>query len=278
MSKLLPANFSRLWKSKLFWLEVLSMFGFGVYATVSRYILMKKPDFPYGMEETLHSMTILMPVLAAVFTAMFIGSEYSFGTIRNKLTMGCTRGAVYLSNLIVCTVSQLIVYFVYMVPIAAVGFPLTRDSLHIPADELVKLTLMGAAAMIAVCAVLTLMSMLITFRSRAVVAEMLLMLVLVMAVGNIGSSLNEPEYYAGYELNEETKQVEYQENIKNQFYIGGTKRVIFEFLYTFLPSGQLMQVNEQDVKEYSVMLLYDLVIIAAATGAGLVVFARKDLK
>ena len=52
-----------------------------------------------------------MGLVAAILTSMFIGSEYSDGTIRNKLVVGHSRMRIYLANLIVCSVACVLIFF-----------------------------------------------------------------------------------------------------------------------------------------------------------------------
>ena len=41
---------------------------------------------------------LFIGIVMAVFCSLFIGTEYSEGTIRNKIIIGQKRGTVYLSN------------------------------------------------------------------------------------------------------------------------------------------------------------------------------------
>lgn len=102
MRKLLSANFSRLWKSKLFRIELLTAAAISVLCLfVNRFegvSSVKYMDFPY------FSQFIYDPLVFSAFIPLFVGTEYSDGTIRNKLSTGHSRTAAYGANLCVSIV------------------------------------------------------------------------------------------------------------------------------------------------------------------------------
>lgn len=94
---------------------------------------------------------------------------------------------------------------------------------------------------------------------------------------HIVSSLNEPEYYSAYSYTENGITVQEDES-KNPNYLSGTKRKVYEFLNDFTPGGQLFQIGNMKVEKPLRLGLYDGIIIIAATGCGMFIFSRKDLK
>ena len=98
MTKLLHAEFSRLIKTKLFWLGLLVMITVPLYGVGVRYY-----DFYIAQEavwETADGLWFVggmyIAVVVSVFVSLFIGTEFSDGTIRNKLTVGrrCSYGSL----------------------------------------------------------------------------------------------------------------------------------------------------------------------------------------
>ena len=88
MTKLLHAEFFRLIKNKLFWLGLLVMVGVPLYGVGVRYY-----DYAVALEyiwETADGLWfvggIYLGIVLSVFVSLFIGTEFSDGTIRNKLT------------------------------------------------------------------------------------------------------------------------------------------------------------------------------------------------
>ena len=113
MNKLLSAGFSRLWKNKVFWGGVLLMPCLLVFVLVSNYRDMMhfsvEARAAYILDTFLPGCFMFIGCFTAIFAALFLGTEYSDGTIRNKLVVGHSRVVVYLSSLILCIVSSLLV-------------------------------------------------------------------------------------------------------------------------------------------------------------------------
>lgn len=122
MSKLLSANFMRLKKDKFFWIGIIFMFAAGVLYPTMIYRDVQKTGIINTVDDAFCGCTLFIGVVMAVFCSLFIGTEYSDGTIRNKIAIGHTRTALYLSNAIVsATVSILCVqHFSFL--ISASGF------------------------------------------------------------------------------------------------------------------------------------------------------------
>ena len=96
MRKLLRANFSRLRHDRAFWLLSALMAFFGISMAVVNAVHARQDGEIWVMDYTLFIHVILAPILNALLAALFIGSDYSSGTMRNKLIAGHRRGWVYL--------------------------------------------------------------------------------------------------------------------------------------------------------------------------------------
>lgn len=68
--------------------------------------------------------TLWTGIVLSVFCSLFIGTEYSDGTIRNKIIVGHTRTAVYLSNLVVCMTAGVFICLSCVAASLLVGIPL----------------------------------------------------------------------------------------------------------------------------------------------------------
>lgn len=114
-------------------------------------------------------------------------------------------------------------------------------------------------------------------KSHTVAGCILLAFILIFLGVYITSALNEPEYLAGYSFTENGVTVEEAET-KNPNYISGTQRQVYEFMQDFTPGGQVLQISDMDAEQPAALALYDGMILLAATGFGMVLFRRKDLK
>lgn len=281
MIKLIRSNFSRLWKSKIFWLGMIFMFGMGSYAVFSRYTeVNKKPEYSYDMGDLLFAGDMWLIVIAAVFIGLFIGTDYHNGTIRNKLIVGHTRTEVYFSNFIVCISALLMMHFAYFVPVIGIGFPLVGNSAS--TGSLIKLTLISIATLISLCSIFLLISMLIHSKSNASVTAIIISVLFLMSAMMIQNKLDGPEYYEDYDYvytdEEGNVHEKHIDREKNYDYVDGTKRKVYEFLYDFLPGCQMFQITQQNPENPERLPIYSFSIIVVTTACGMFFFRRKNLK
>lgn len=281
MRNLLSANFLRLRKSFVFWLGTAFTLGVGLIACSTQYREMQEiAGYTPHADNILFSGAQFLPIVAAVFIGLFIGTEYSDGTIRNKILVGHTRWMIYLANLITCAAALVVMHLATILAIVAVGFPLVGNLEQSP-QALVFLTALSLLTALAVCGVFLLLVMLVSKKSIAAVAAVLLSFGLLMSSMTINFRLQEPEYYSTYSAvmgEDGAVQEGAQESQPNPKYLEGTKRAVYAFLNDFLPSGQLIQLAQQEVADPVRHALYALALLTGTTACGLVVFQRKDLK
>lgn len=276
MRKLLRANFSRLLHDRTFRLLTALTVFFGVFMTVVNAINVHREGAVWVMDFRLLNCAILCPILTSVLAALFVGSDYSGGTLRNKLIAGHRRGNLYLANLITCCCAGIILIIAFVIPQGALGLLLGEQIQSAPAKLLMYVAL-SLVLMFAFMALFTLIAMLCQNKSHTVAGCILLVFVLLFLGVYITSALNEPEYLAGYSYTENGVTVEEPET-KNPNYVSGTKRQVYEFMQDFTPGGQMLQISDMDAEEPAMLALYDGIILLAVTGVGTVFFRRKDLK
>ena len=121
MKKLLHANFSRLIRSKVFLICAAVMFISSVALTLYSASFVKnfEEDYKFYLDVFVFNLAPYTALLSAVFITLFIGTEYSNKTIRNKLIVGHTRTNIYLADFITCFAGSVFVialWFVGMIP------------------------------------------------------------------------------------------------------------------------------------------------------------------
>ena len=293
MSKLLRGDFIRLFKSKVFWLGIIFMFGLASMAVYTKWSDSKAfPDYYNPPDGILLAGALYISIVIAVFIGIFIGTDYSSGTIRNKHVMGHSRVAMYLSNLIICVTSSVIMHLVYIaVIVGAAGMGITRK-FEMSVGNVTAQILTSVFAVSAISAILLFVCMLISSRSAGVVSAIILSLMLIFIAGKIDNSLREKEYTSpGYTITaEEDGELVYtpQESVKNPKYLTGTKRKVYEFVNDFLPINQISQLmygstwtDSEGIGESNNSAwfpMYSLSLVAVMTTAGVLLFRRKDLK
>ena len=121
MSKLLASNFSRLKKNKVFWVECICMVLFGLYLVGRKYLERLKYQEESVLDNGFFAYVLVIGFAMAAFGSLFLGTEYSDGTIRNKLIVGHTRMRIYLANLIVSLAAGGLMCLCFIIPAAALG-------------------------------------------------------------------------------------------------------------------------------------------------------------
>ena len=273
MARLLRANFARLWKTKSFWVCMIISVGLGLANFLTSYSVNADCAKTLGAELMSDGSNIFL--FTSIFAALFLGTDYSNGTIRNKLVIGHTRIEIYFSNLIATAAGGLILlaseWFVVLVTGVCLG-----GGIGMAAEELLLKMLICIAAIIAVSAIFTLLGMLFTSKSTIVTITLVMTFVLIIGAAMIEALLAEPEYVTSFFMTD--GEVTQGEPEPNPMYVSGAKREILKTVNDVLPSGQIMQMEIGSPRSEELMPLYSLGVLAVTTAIGAAVFRRKDLK
>lgn len=134
MRKLLRANGSRLLRDRAFWLLAALMAALGASMAVGNAVHARQDGEIWTMDYTLFIYVILAPILASVFTALFIGNEHSSGAMRNKLIAGHRRGCIYLADLLASCCAGICLCLAFALPQAGLGLLLKGEWKAAPAE------------------------------------------------------------------------------------------------------------------------------------------------
>ena len=280
MNKLLHAEFSRLFKNKLFWLGLLIMTGIPLYGVSVRYY-----DSVIAQEVTWETVDGLwfvggmyLDVVLSVFVSLFIGTEFSDGTIRNKLTVGHTRSAIYFSNFLLCVAVSLLYYIVQIAALFCSGSLLLK-TWETPMKDLAIMTALSLVTVIAMSSVFTMLAMLIHKRSAGAVTAMLVAMAMLIVAITVYARLNTPEYIeSAFQMSVDGEIVP-GDPIPNPRFLTGVKRDVYRHILNLIPTGQMLRFGSL---EYSADLLYlplyAVMVAVVCTGIGLIVFRRKDIR
>lgn len=279
MNKLLTANFIRLKKSKIFWLCMVFMFCLALIVC-NTYYREKQMGWDMILNNGVFNYAMFTGILSAVFCSLFVGTEYSDGTIRNKIVIGHARTAVYLANLTVCSAAGLLMCFAYLIPYLAVGTPLL--GWFRPEIKYILLFFLDSLMLsIAFSAIFTLIAMLCQNKAAAAATCILLAFIFLFSGIQIQARLDEPKTYGAYTFMNESGDLISEDEEPNPRYLEGTKRKVYEFINDFFPGGQQTQISQMSGQPGDPILLlavYSGIIIILTTGAGIFFFRRKDLK
>ncbi len=283
MSKLLYANFVRLKHDTCFWVILLVMAAIGVILPVGSYHNMRHmqqfADYVIAipLENLFQSYIPLIVIFGAAFCSLFIGTEYSDGTIRNKVIVGHRRTDVYLSNLIVCFAAECVMCLVFFAANLCAGIPLLG---FFQCGFGIILGYMGCTFVLcaAVTALYTLVAMLSQNKAVAAVICTLGIVFMIFGGAYLNARITEPEIFEGYTYIDAAGNIEESEAMVNPNYISGTKRDVYEFLNEFLPGNQTVLLWQGVAVHLWQMALYSGMIAVAVTGVGIFFFCGEDIK
>lgn len=274
MIKLLNAGFTRLRKNKLFWFLILFSVGLSLFMIYTQYSDMKKYSEVIEVEQIMLNYSTIIGIVIAIFTSLFLGVEYSDGAIRNKISIGHKRANIYLSNLIVITITSLFSYILFLGIIVSIGVPLF-GSITIPISKL--LMLLGAIfeTTIAYSSIFTFLAMIISNKAITAVVSIMLSFGMMMVALTCFNILEAPKtIQEATMVNGETK----IEAVPNPKYPSDSKKKVCQTLLDINPAGQMFQIAGRSGANLKVLPLYSLGLIVIFTSSGLVLFKKKELK
>ncbi len=293
VTKLLRANLLRLRQSKLFLGTLAFMAGYALWNIWDRTRLGSTT-----IDGILFDYCLAAGIVSALFSGLFLGTEYAEGTIRNKLVVGHTRFSVYLANLLTNMAVATAQALAYLAVTLGLGSLLLGPP-TLPWSRRILLFFLGTLVTLAAfCAIYTAVGMLCARKAVAAVV----CLVGAFALFGVMSGVDDQLNVSKYTIVGEQGEAFLVEN-PDHGYVSEALRPVYQFLDDALPFGQALQYtrNRQGVdpavrellsaKDFEVyashvrpeldplpLLLYALAVTAGTTAAGIVLFHRKDLK
>lgn len=286
MSRLIKANFARLFKSGIFKLYMAISGGLSVFIVLMRYMEYQKNMEHYTkLPPEYHTMdgvafVGIMYLLFAipVFVGIFVGTEYSDGTIRNKLIVGHKRGDIYLANLIVCTAGTLIGAGINLLINFTIGTALCGLEV-LTATDIFKTILYIFISLISLTAIMVLISMIVNSKAGASVSVIIITMIMFFTSITIQNKLSAEEYYEPYAyLDEDTGEVIEMPAEKNPYYLDGTKRKVYQVIYDVMPTSHIYEYAMLVTDKANKYAGYNGIILVATTALGIILFRKKDLK
>lgn len=276
MRKLLSANFSRLWKDKFFWGCIVIMLIYSVLYMLNgcRQATLDLAEYNYSMDEYYFHFAISIGIFCALFSSMFFGTEYSDGTIRNKVVVGHTKTNIYIANLITTIIATLLMMSIWLIG-ALIAIP-ALGVWQMGITGLLVYLMIAVMLVVAFSAICTVVYMLSTNKALTVVISMLLILGLLIFSSMLYNGLSQPETISGVLIT--ANGMEMSEPSPNPNYVSGVMRKIYGFILDFLPTGQGLQMWQLEIDHPVRMLVSSCLITLATTCSGIFVFKRKNLK
>ena len=176
MCKLLSANCYRLWRNKIFWLEAGFTFIFSAYICFVNYLPeIQMTDNRIYLDDVFFIYYQIIGFVIASAISMIVGTEYSDGTIRNKIAVGYTRTQIYFSNMFTCIISSIVVLVIHGLITGVIGYALFGAFL-MPVSQVLFVLFCAVLIIIVYTAITVLIAMNCANKPTTVVISLLLML------------------------------------------------------------------------------------------------------
>lgn len=320
MIKLLRANFSRMFRSWYFCLGMLISVGLSLYIPITNYIGMQSHPEYYTLEQASGSVNVdyirqvashesymftvglycmfIIPVLIA----LFIGTDYSDGTIRNKIMVGHRRCNIYLANLITAVIGSEIVLLSGMASSYLAGLIFYKYT-YLTAAEIFVFILVSVFVTASLAAICTFIVMSIHSKAGGSIVAVMTSFVLMVSATAVISELQMPSYFT-YENTETGEMVDLDfpleemtfedlevagisssdmdnlqfVSVEDQYAVTGVKRKIFKWIRKATPGAQYMMLSEWNNDFNKTSIVWSSVFIIVTTAAGMLLFWKRDLK
>lgn len=281
MSKLLRSDFRRLFRSKLFYLclaptAVVMMFA--LFNNLHYLEVMENLELP--IDNLLFMGTTVIGFPIAIFTSFFVGTEYSDGTMRNKVLVGNSRPAIYLSHFITTSVASLAMLVIGTALVLFLGVFWMGGFVTSPAI-LIPQILCCLISVVALNSIIVALAMLIPHKAICAVVCLVLAIVMINIVAPfLWDRLEAAEPMTPEMTYTDTDGVVHVvPEAVNPQYPTGAKRVIMQLCYDTLPTAQMYQYSYEELpKNIELFPLYSVLLIGIFSTAGVCIYKRRDLK
>ena len=277
MRKLITANFFRFRKDRFSWcvvgiIVILSLVN--VFNSARSYEAMADAGYILSLEDYYFNQAPLIGAFLALLISMFLGTEFSEGTIRIKLCIGHKRNEIFLSNFISCALATIALTSVWLL-ISALLFGLIGP-LEMSISEFVGCILVAMGFAVSFAALYTVIGSLSSNKAMTIIYTFAVFIIFAIAASGLYDRLCEPEMNEGMML-VGTQLVE-MEPTPNPLYLSGAIRTVCEVALELLPTGQALLLSdvavEYPVRAISLSAVFTIVTLLV----GSMLFRRKDIK
>lgn len=226
VNKLLKAALYRLKRQKLFWILLAASFICGVIFGIISF-------FENDLDGLFMAPLFL---IMGIYVSLSVGQEYNDATIRNKVIVGHTKGAIFGSELIINAFVCVVMMSAFILPafICSYSALLPNSTMEKMLTALICLLLVS----VVYAAIFTLISCLIS--QKAIGAILCILIVFTMAFGanRLEFSIFQVESITLEQTNE-LGEIISEEVIPNPSYVDGMTRKMYMTVDSLIPNGQV---------------------------------------
>ena len=274
MIKLLKAGFFRLKKDIIFYLFIfltIGMAGFMLYRYYNNNIIFKNTY----LDEIVNEFIIYIGFFIAIFISIFVGKEHSQGIIRNKIIVGHSRIAIFLSNLIISIVVSIFGELIYLIIVLLIGIPLFGQ-MKMTLTQFLMTMLNTTLIIISFCTIYNFIAMLCSDITLSTIICIILFIALFILQEALGSIVHANKYIKNGYFENGNKHIISQE--PNPNYPGDDKVKQARLFYLAIPEGQAMEIKNNRLEYLKQMPIYSITLIIIINILGIYIFSKKELK
>ena len=274
MIKLLKAGFFRLKKDIIFYLFIfltIGMAGFMLYRYYNNNIIFKNTY----LDEIVNEFIIYIGFFIAIFISIFVGKEHSQGIIRNKIIVGHSRIAIFLSNLIISIVVSIFGELIYLIIVLLIGIPLFGQ-MKMTLTQFLMTMLNTTLIIISFCTIYNFIAMLCSDITLSTIICIILFIALFILQEALGSIVHVNKYIENGYFENGNKHIISQE--PNPNYPGDDKVKQARLFYLAIPEGQAMEIKNTRLEYLKQMPIYSITLIIIINILGIYIFSKKELK
>ncbi len=277
MRKLITANFFRLRKDRFSWcvvgsIVILSLVN--VFGSARSYENMAAMGYTTSLDDYYFNQAPLIGAFLALLISMFLGTEFSEGTIRNKLCIGHKRDEIFLSNFISCAFATIALTAVWLLT-SALLFGMIGP-LEMEVSKFIGCIFVAIGFAVSFAALYTVIGSLSSNKAMTIIYTFAVFIVFAMAASALYDRLCEPEMNEGMTV--VGTQLVAMEPTPNPLYLSGMMRTVCEVALELLPTGQALLLSDVAI-EYPVRAIALSAVFTIVTLlVGSVLFGRKDIR
>lgn len=276
MSRLLHARFVLVRKDPLVRVAIVFLFLLGIFLVgIACHIGIKENQVMY-LDDIIYIDLPIICLMCAVVCSYLSAQEYCDGAIRNKLIAGHTRVAIYLSNFIINVIVVFCFWLVAFLTEIALGW-LLLDGLQTDVSKLFTTCLGILLAIMALCAIFTMVAMSCQNNRTSDAVCLLLACILLFSSMFLMMVMDQLKDYDAL-AEDGADGIVYTVDKDDELYPIIQHRETYEFLYDFLPTGQIIQYICRNVKRPQRLPLCSAGIIVVTTSFGALIFRKKNIQ
>ena len=278
MRKLITANFHRFSKDRFSWcvvgiVVILSLAS--VFNSAGSFEAMVVRGYAMSLEDCYFNQAPLIGAFLALLISMFLGTEFSEGTIRNKLCIGHKRNEIFLSNFISCAFASIVLTAVWLLSCTLL-FGLIGP-LEVEVSEFVGYIFVAMGFAVSFAALYTVIGSLSSNKAMTIIYTFAVFIILAMAASALDDRLCEPEMNEIMTYNNYGAVV-MQESAPNPLYLSGMIRTVCEVALELLPTGQALLLSNVAIECPVRAIALSVVFTTVTLLVGSMLFRRKDIK